>query len=102
MKLDKVVYDDAVEHAERVIALNRVKELRVPALFIHARDDESVPYTNSEELHIHCAAKEKELRFVANTGHTFGTAHPFEEPEFPKPFQELLDWTIGWFREYLR
>ena len=46
--------------------------------------------------------KEKELRFVANTGHTFGTAHPFEEPEFPKPFQELLDWTIGWFREYLR
>lgn len=102
MKLDKVVYEDAVNNEAKVIALKRVEDVRVPALFIHARDDESVPYTNSEELHIHCAAKEKELRFVAKTGHTYGIAHPFEEMEFPKPFAELLDWTIGWFREYLR
>ncbi len=102
MKLDKVVYEDAVKNKDRVIALKRVEDVRVPSLFIHARDDESVPYTNSEELHIHCAAREKELRFVANTGHTYGVAHPFEEMEFPKPFAELLDWTIGWFREYLR
>lgn len=102
MKLDKAVYEDALKNEDKVIARKRVEEVRVPALFIHARDDESVPYTNSEELHIHCAAKEKELRFVAKTGHTYGIAHPFEEMEFPKPFAELLDWTIGWFREYLR
>lgn len=102
MKLDKLVYEDAVKNEGRVIARKRVEDVRVPALFIHARDDESVPYTNSEELHIHCAAREKELRFVAKTGHTYGVAHPFEEMEFPKPFAELLDWTIGWFREHLR
>lgn len=101
MKLDKAVYDDAVEHADRVIAIRRVKDLRIPSLFIHSRNDESVPYTNSEQLHIHCAAKEKELRLISKTGHTYGISHPFEEDNFPKPFQEVLDWTIGWFREYL-
>lgn len=102
MKLGKVVYEDALENADRVIALKRVKDLRIPTLFIHGRDDESVPYTNSETLHIHCAAKEKELRLIAKTGHTFDTAHPFEEAEFPTAFQEVLEWTMGWFREHLR
>ncbi|MCG8372755.1 MAG: alpha/beta fold hydrolase [Balneolales bacterium] len=102
MPLEKAGYDDALQNEQRVIALHRVKDLRVPALFIHGRKDESVPYTHSEQLHIHCAARDKELRLIANAGHTFGISHPFQEDEFPGPFQELLDWTIGWFREYLR
>ncbi len=102
MKLDRVVYDDALNNQEEVLAINRVENLRVPSLFIHARQDETVPYTDSEELHIKCATKEKELRLIANTGHTLGAAHPFEEEDFPKPFMEALEWSIGWFREYLR
>ena len=102
MKVGKVVLEDAIANADRLMAMNRVSEVRVPSLFIHAREDETVPYTDSEELHIHCAAKDKELRLIANAGHTFGAAHPFEEVEFPKPFSELVEWTIGWFREHLR
>jgi pimeloyl-ACP methyl ester carboxylesterase len=102
MKLNKVVYEDALENADRVIAMNRMDDLRIPTLFIHARKDESVPYTHSEQLHIACSAKDKELRLIAKTGHTYGISHPFEEPDFPKPFKELMDWTIGWFREHLR
>jgi len=102
MPLGKVVYDDAIENEDRVIAMHRVKELRVPSLFIHAREDETVPYPHSEQLHIHSAAKDKELRLIAKAGHTFGVSHPFQEDDFPKPFQELVDETIGWFREHLR
>ncbi|MEX0856594.1 MAG: alpha/beta fold hydrolase [Balneolaceae bacterium] len=102
MKLGKVVYEDFIQNASRVNAINRVKELRIPALFIHGREDESVPYTDSEQLHIACKSKNKELRLIANTGHTYGSAHPFEEPEFPKPFSEVLNWTEGWFLEHLR
>ncbi len=102
MKVGKVVYDDAVANAERLIAEYRVGNLRIPSLFIHAREDETVPYLDSETLHIKCAAKEKELRLISNTGHTFGAAHPFEEDVFPAPFSEVLVWTMGWFREYLR
>lgn len=85
-----------------VLAMHRVKELRIPSLFMHAREDEAVPYSNSEQLHIHSAAKDKELRLIAKTGHTFDIAHPFEEMDFPKPFKEVMDETIGWFREHLR
>jgi len=102
MPLKKIVFDDAVENQERVIALHRVKELRIPSLFIHARLDESVPISNSEKLHIHSAAKDKVLKLIAKAGHTFGISHPFEEDDFPKPFKDLMDETIGWFREHLR
>lgn len=102
MPLKKVVYDDAIENEERVIAMHRVKELRIPSLFMHAREDEAVPYSHSEQLHINSAAKDKELRLIAKAGHTFNLAHPFEEMDFPKPFKEVMDETIGWFREHLR
>lgn len=102
MKLDKVVYEDSVENSDRVNAINRVQDLRIPTLFIHGRDDESVPYTDSEQLYIACKTKEKELRLVSNAGHTYGAAHPFEGTEFPKPFAEVLDWTEGWFIEHLK
>lgn len=101
MKVGKVVYEDSIDNAERVIAINQVKDLRIPTLFIHGRDDETVPHTDAEKLHIACAAKEKELRLVSNAGHTYETAHPFEEEEFPKPLSEVLEWTEGWFLEYL-
>ena len=102
MKLDRVVYDDSKEHADRVIAIRRVEELRVPTLFIASREDESVPYTDSEKLHIACSAHDKELRLLAHGGHTLGASHPYEDPEFPEPFAEALEWTSGWFREFLK
>lgn len=102
MKVGKVVYEDTIQQAERVIAMERVKDLRIPTLFIHGRADESVPYTDSEQLHIACKARDKELRLVAKGTHTYGAAHPFENQDFPKPFAEMLDWTEGWFIQYLR
>ncbi|MDR9415430.1 MAG: alpha/beta hydrolase [Gracilimonas sp.] len=102
MKVGKVVYEDSMENADHVIAIERVKELRIPTLFIHGRDDETVHYTNSEKLHIACKARDKELRLVANGTHTYGAAHPFEGKEFPKPLAEVLDWTEGWFLQYLK
>lgn len=101
MRIDKVVYEDAKENADRVIALNRVKELRLPALFIHGQRDESVAKIETELLYRTCPSDEKELRLIANTGHTFGGSHPFEEQDFPEPFAEVLNATIGWFEYYL-
>lgn len=102
MKIDKVVYEDARDNAEDILAIHRVKDLRIPTLFIHGREDETVPPTDSEQLHIACSAKEKELRMVANAGHTYGAAHPFDSMDFPKPLSEALEWTEGWFVQYLK
>lgn len=102
MKMGKVVYEDVVQNEEDILAIHRVKDVRIPTLFIHGRDDETVPMQDSEKLHIACSAKEKELRMVANGTHTYGGAHPFESHEFPKPLAEVLEWTEGWFLEHLK
>ncbi|MDZ7691383.1 MAG: alpha/beta hydrolase [Balneolaceae bacterium] len=102
MRINKEVYDDAKQNADRVIALNRVKNLHLPALFIHSRDDESVPYTETEALYRASPSKDKQLKLVDGVGHTFGGAHPFEEEEFPSKFAEILEDTTRWFEEYLK
>lgn len=102
MKLGKAVYEDAEKNADRVIAMERMKDLRIPTLFIHGREDETVPYTDSEQLYIACEAREKELRLVSNATHTYGAAHPFDSSDFPKPLSEALEWTEGWFVQYLK
>ncbi len=102
MKVSKALYDDLEENADKLIAMKRVGDLRIPSLFIHGREDETVPYTDSEQLHIECGAREKELRLIAKAGHTYGAAHPFEDEFFPPPFKELVDDTAAWFRQYLR
>ncbi|MDR8392834.1 alpha/beta fold hydrolase [Aliifodinibius sp. S!AR15-10] len=102
MRIDKVVFEDARDNADRVIALNRVKNLHLPILFIHSRDDESVSHKETETLFQNCPSKEKEISLVNGTGHTYGGAHPFEEDEFPEKFAEVLEDTSLWFEEYLK
>lgn len=102
MKMDKVVYDDALENAARLTALTRIQELHIPSLFIAAKEDESVPSTDSEQLYRQSPSDDKEIRIIQDTGHTFGVSHPFEEDDFPKPFSEVIDFTEGWLLEYLK
>lgn len=102
MPLNKSVFEDAQNNEHRVIALHRVKEVVAPSLFIHGKQDETVPQSHAEELYSNSGAKKKAVKLIAKAGHTYGTAHPFEENDFPKPFQQLLDETIDWFDEYLR
>ncbi len=102
MPVKKVVYEDARQNAERVIALKRVKNIYAPSLFVHAKKDESVPPSNAEELYRACPAQDKELKWVPETGHTFGGAHPFEEEDFPEPFGEVLEYTSNWFQYHLQ
>ncbi|MEX0647618.1 MAG: alpha/beta fold hydrolase [Balneolaceae bacterium] len=102
LKLNRVVYDDAREHADRLMAIKRVQELYIPSLFIAGKNDESVPFRDSQELFRKSPADEKEIRLIENTGHTFGVSHPFEEQDFPAPFAEVLDHTEGWFLDHLK
>lgn len=102
LKVGKIVYDDAVENADRLMAIRRVKELHIPVLFIAAKDDESVSHLESKKLFRACPSDDKEIKLIQNTGHTFDTSHPFEDENFPEPFDELLESTETWFLEYLK
>ncbi|MDZ7772388.1 MAG: alpha/beta fold hydrolase [Balneolaceae bacterium] len=101
MPVDRVVWDDARENAGRLMAAERVKELHIPVLFVHARGDESVPPADAELLHRNCPSADKKLMLVPGTGHTFGGSHPFGEESFPEPFEKMLGRTAGWFEDHL-
>ncbi len=101
MKVGKVVYEDAIDNAGRLMAIERVKELHLPVLFIAGKEDESVPYQDSVKLHRNCPSSNKELRLISDTGHTFGASHPFEDDDYPEKFSEVLELTEGWFLDNL-
>ncbi|MCC5906032.1 MAG: alpha/beta fold hydrolase [Balneolaceae bacterium] len=102
LKLDKIVYDDALENADRLLAIRRVKELHIPCMFIAGKEDEAVPYSDTEKLYRKCPSEEKYLGLIENAGHTFQISHPFEEEDFPPEFEEAFDLAAGWFLDHLR
>ncbi|MFO7847083.1 MAG: alpha/beta fold hydrolase [Balneolaceae bacterium] len=102
LPVDRVVYDDAIEHADRLMAIKRVKELHIPVLFVAGKADEAVPHSDSKKLFRECPSDDKELKLIDSTGHTFDTAHPFEDEDFPEPFDQVLESTETWFLEYLK
>ena len=102
LPLDKVVYDDAVGNADRLMAIKRIRELYIPSMFIAGKNDETVPFSETELLYRNSPADEKEIRLIENAGHTFEISHPFNEEDFPREFSEVLDLTEGWFLDHLR
>jgi pimeloyl-ACP methyl ester carboxylesterase len=101
LPLDKVVYEDAVENEELLMADNRVKELHIPSLFIAGRDDEAVPSASSQRLFRNCPSDDKEIRIIEQAGHTFGVSHPFNEEDYPRPFATVMDRTRAWLGDHL-
>lgn len=102
MKLNANVFKDAKKNASRLMAINRVKELHIPSMFIAGKKDEAVSHNETEKLYRNCPSDHKEIRLIDNGGHTFEVSHPFEEDDFPSEFSEALDFTEGWFLEYLK
>lgn len=101
MPVQKVVYDDAREHADRLIAVTRIKNLHLPSLFIHSKGDEAVPYSEAQKLYRASPSTDKELKLIPNAGHTFDTSHPFEEDDFPEAFETAFTATKNWFQDHL-
>lgn len=102
LPVDRIVYEDAQEHANRLMAIKRVKELYIPSMFIAGKDDEAVPHTDTVQLYRKCPSDEKDYRIIDGTGHTFGVSHPFDDTDFPPEFSEVIDLTEGWFLDHLR
>lgn len=102
MPVKKVVYEDALDNADRLMAVNRAGELSLPALFIHSRGDKGVPYKEAETLFNHCSSGQKELKLMPDSGHTFDASHPFEGEDFPDTFQQVVTHTRRWFQNHLQ
>ena len=98
MRLNRVLYEDALAHRDELDILDAASNIAVPWLIVHARDDESVPFDEAEALAD--AARNAEL-VKAQGGHTFGGAHP-HDGEPPESLIEVWDRTRHFFRAHLK
>lgn len=95
------IYEELIAHPEQFNALERIRTLYIPCLFIHASDDETVPHRHAQLLYEACAGFDKEKLLIDKGGHTFGSAHPYDEDELPPAFSQVVDQTIRWFQTYM-
>jgi len=102
MRINKVVYEDAREHEDRLMAIKRIKAIEHPTLIIHGRDDEAVPVEDAKKLFEAAIADKKNCIIIPDTGHTFAGAHPFEADKFPQALEKALTYTRQWFDVYLK
>ena len=93
MPLDRVVYDDAMAHADELDIEAAAAQIDVPWLIVHAEDDEAVDIDAAETL---AAANDRATLLRATGGHTFGGAHP-HDGTVPDSLQQVWDATIAFF-----
>lgn len=94
MRMDYSLIEDLEKNYDRLDIQKAITNISVPVLLIHGTQDITVDYSNAEDLYSR-RIKENvsnknytELVLIENTGHTFGTVHPFEGTT--KSFEKVI------------
>lgn len=74
-------WQDYDQNKNRLNILHAASRLNCPAIVIHGTADESVSFSNAEDLHR--AMDGSILCPIPGAGHTFGGKHPWSEPGLP-------------------
>lgn len=78
MRINSSLLDDIENNKSMLDITAAVRNLHKPFLIIHGKEDLSVRYSEAEAIFRNSDKYLTELFTVENTGHTFGTVHPFE------------------------
>jgi pimeloyl-ACP methyl ester carboxylesterase len=71
--------DDIIGTRARLNLLSAARRLHSPWLVVHGSADETVPFTEAEELAAAGGGRAR-LADIDGAGHTFGAVHPFAGP----------------------
>lgn len=97
MRLDQVLYRDALAHEDELDVMAAAGRLDIPWLIVHAQDDESVGFDAAEHLYAQSATADL---VEAEGGHTFGGAHPFDGT-VPGSLEQVWRKSIKFFHDHL-
>jgi fermentation-respiration switch protein FrsA (DUF1100 family) len=97
MPLKYQLYEDYINHNERLDILKAINSLNIPVLICHGTKDEAVPVAKAHQLKE--AQPDAEL-FLVDSDHVFGRKHPWTEPSLPEPMQQIVDKTISFFHKW--
>ena len=93
MRLNSTLLEDLEQNKRRLNIISAVRKLKIPYLIIHGKEDLSVRFGEAEKIYKNSNKEITELYPVENTGHTFGTAHPFKGTT--KAFETVIDKMIS-------
>ncbi|MGE3801066.1 MAG: alpha/beta hydrolase family protein [Candidatus Kapaibacterium sp.] len=97
MRLNVSLLRDYENHADDFDILKAAASLHRPLLVLHGEVDLSVTIENGEKLSAAADANLTKFVRIPKTGHTFGAAHPFEEPT--DALQRAVDETETFLKE---
>ncbi len=100
MKMNLSLLEDIETNAERLSITKAASSLKIPFLIIHGREDLAVKITDAEKIYSSAGKSLTELMIVDNTGHTFGTEHPFKGSN--RSFEEVIEAASGFFGKCLK
>ncbi|MBB3123081.1 pimeloyl-ACP methyl ester carboxylesterase [Mesoflavibacter sabulilitoris] len=89
-------YLDFKANEQRFNIENAVKNITVPHLIIHAKDDASVLY--QEAINLNNWNPKSELFTIDNSNHVFDAKHPWKEKDMPNNLEKVINKTIAFIK----
>jgi pimeloyl-ACP methyl ester carboxylesterase len=96
MPLKIKLRNDYYEHINLYEVLKAAKKIKIPALIIHAQNDEAVPL--SDALLLKQSIINAQLVVISNANHTFNGMHPYKESQLPDKVNEVLNNIINFIK----
>lgn len=94
MRMNYSFIEDIEKNYDRLDIQKAMKDISVPVLIVHGKQDLAVDYSDAETLYSLSDKSESKLVIYENTGHTFGAVHPFKgtNENLEKVIFEIIDW----------
>tara|TARA_Y100001963_G_scaffold144949_1_gene217807 strand:+ start:251 stop:1093 length:843 start_codon:yes stop_codon:yes gene_type:complete len=89
-------YLDFKANEQRLNIENAEKNITVPHLIIHAKDDPSVLY--QEAINLNNWNPKSELFTIDNSNHVFDVKHPWKEKDMPDNLEKVVNKTIAFIK----
>ena len=87
-------YEDYLQNEGELNILEATKNIAANSLLIiHGENDEAVSLHEAQTLHQ--INPSSQLEIILNTGHTFGSKHPWELDVLPKALKTVVELSIG-------
>lgn len=99
MRMNVSFLDDIEMNSKRLDITGAIRKLKIPALIIHGKEDLAVRYSDAVKLYENSNKELTELVIIENTGHTFGTEHPFKGTT--RAFEEVIEKTALFLKKNL-
>ena len=97
--MNVTLLDDIERNKDRFNITEAASKLKIPYLIIHGKEDLAVKYTDAEKIYKSSGKDISDMHIIENTGHTFGTEHPFKGSN--RSFDEVVHLTEAFFKKFL-